>query len=137
MTLANSRTPPGTSAVSEDASGSPAGAPASDSPALPGSGAGTGGTEAVTVFARGEIDVVTAPALDQDLRVAHGDVADEVVLDLGGVTFMDSAGIHLLLDARQRAANGGYRFRLRHVPEQTLRLFSLAGVAPQMTCAAA
>ncbi|HET9124680.1 MAG TPA: STAS domain-containing protein [Solirubrobacteraceae bacterium] len=132
MTSANSRTQPDASAVSGDVHGSarrPSGplASAAAGPAMDGIGA-----RAVTVFARGEIDVLTAPALDQDLRGAHSDATEAVVLDLEGVTFMDSAGIHLLLDAQQRASSGGYRFGLRHVPAQTRRLFNLAGVAPQM-----
>jgi anti-sigma B factor antagonist len=83
----------------------------------------------VTVFARGEIDLATAPSLERDLCSAHREVTQEMVLDLAEVTFMDSVGVHLLLDAYERAMGGGYQFRLRHVPAQTQRLFSLAGFA--------
>ena len=94
-------------------------------------GATPSGSDArvVTVFARGEIDLATAHSLEHDLRSAHREVPQEMVLDLAEVTFMDSTGVHLLLDAYERAMEGGYQIRLRHVPAQTQRLFSLAGFA--------
>ena len=81
----------------------------------------------VTVFVRGEIDLSTATSLEHDLRSAHREVPREMVLDLSELTFMDSVGVHLLLDAYARATEAGYEFRLRHVPTQAQRLFSLAG----------
>lgn len=84
----------------------------------------------VTVFACGEIDVASGPALEQRLRDAHRETEHEMVLDLEAVTFMDSTGIHLVLNAQERAATSGYRLRLRHIPDQTRRLFNLAGLSP-------
>jgi anti-sigma B factor antagonist len=81
----------------------------------------------VTVFVRGEIDLATAPGLERDLRAADRDGVREMVVDLGSVTFMDSTGIYLLLDARERAARRGCRIRLRDVPAQTRRLLEMAG----------
>ena len=52
---------------------------------------------------RGEIDVQSAPGLrDELLRVIrrHGSL---LALDLAGVTFMDCAGINVLLATRRRA----------------------------------
>lgn len=84
----------------------------------------------VTVFACGEIDVASGPALEQRLHDAHRETEREMVLDLEAVTFMDSTGIHLVLDAQERATISGYRLRLRHIPDQTRRLFHLAGLPP-------
>ena len=73
-------------------------------------GIGTAGLQ-VTTFAgpslvveiRGEIDVFSAPGLhDELLRVIrqHG---PQLALDLAGVTFIDCAGVNVLLATRRRA----------------------------------
>ena len=59
------------------------------------------------VTLRGELDLGTAPQLEQALAEADGDV----LLDLRGLTFMDSTGVRLLLEAAESAAG-----RLRIVP---------------------
>jgi anti-sigma B factor antagonist len=78
-------------------------------PLVPG-GAGTEGVHVavcpgvpLTVEIRGEIDIQSAPGLrDELLRVIrrHG---PQLTLDLTGVTFMDCAGINVLLATRRRA----------------------------------
>jgi anti-sigma B factor antagonist len=50
------------------------------------------------VVASGEIDVTTAPGLRHALKAAS-QVAARVVLDLNLVTFIDSSGIAILLEA--------------------------------------
>jgi anti-sigma B factor antagonist len=50
------------------------------------------------VAASGEIDLTTAPALRHALDTAS-QVATRVVLDFGLVTFIDSSGLAVLLDA--------------------------------------
>ncbi len=60
----------------------------------------------------GELDVATVPTLERDLlRVEQGD-AEAIVLDLGGLTFIDSAGLHLLERAHQRSLRNGSRLGL-------------------------
>jgi anti-sigma B factor antagonist len=56
---------------------------------------------------RGELDLGTAPQLEQALADANGDV----LLDLSGLTFMDSTGVRVLLEAAEHRAG-----RLRIVP---------------------
>jgi anti-sigma B factor antagonist len=45
----------------------------------------------------GELDLATVPQVDATVGRLHGDGFDELVLDLRGVTFMDCAGVHLVL----------------------------------------
>jgi len=95
---------------------------------LPATGAGAPATgETVILVVCGEVDLASAPALEQTLRNAEREVTREIVIDLAGVTFMDSTGLHLLLDARDRASHGGYRLRYRNIPPQAERLFEIAG----------
>jgi anti-anti-sigma factor len=70
--------------------------------------------ETLVVSALGELDSSNAQTLEQELRLAIASDAPEVFLDLGGVSFIDSAGLRvLLLMARQSLRNGG---RLRMLP---------------------
>jgi anti-anti-sigma factor len=68
--------------------------------------------EALVVSAMGELDLVNASTLEAALRKAIAGDASGVILDLGGVTFVDSAGLRMvLLMAKQSLRNGG-RLRL-------------------------
>ena len=56
------------------------------------------------VVPRREIDCVTAPALCAALDRAIDEGSSKVVVDLCDVTFMDSSGAHVLLEAAERLA---------------------------------
>jgi anti-sigma B factor antagonist len=58
----------------------------------------------IVLVAAGEIDIATVPALHAALARAYATGADEVWLDLSAVDFMDSTGIHALVDAEHRLA---------------------------------
>jgi anti-sigma B factor antagonist len=57
----------------------------------------------------GELDLAGAPALDRALTEAQ-DGAALVVLDLRGLTFCETAGLHVMLRADERAREQGGRF---------------------------
>ena len=56
---------------------------------------------------RGELDLATAPELEQ--LVNERIDGQEVVIDLRGLEFMDSSGIRVLVAAHARAARTGTR----------------------------
>lgn len=56
----------------------------------------------VTVAASGEVDISTASRLRSELADAMSD-AESVVIDLTDVTFMDSHGLRVLIEARVAA----------------------------------
>jgi anti-sigma B factor antagonist len=60
------------------------------------------GTDIVSVA--GEVDMSTAPQLNATLAVLTG---PRLMVDLAAVTFMDSSGLHSLLDARNRLQGEG------------------------------
>ena len=65
---------------------------------------------------RGELDLATAPELEQ-LVNEHIDAGQEVVVDLRGLEFMDSSGIRVLVAAHARAGRTGARlFVVRPAP---------------------
>jgi anti-anti-sigma factor len=60
------------------------------------------------VTLRGELDLATAPELEQ-LITERLDSSQDVVVDLRGLEFMDSSGIRVLVAAHARAGRGGTR----------------------------
>jgi anti-anti-sigma factor len=79
--------------------------------------------EALVVRASGELDLSNAKTLEAELRRAIGGDASEVILDLGGVSFIDSAALRgLRLMAKKSLRNGG-RLRLLRAttPEERSR----------------
>ena len=57
---------------------------------------------------RGELDLATAPELEQ-LLTERIDASQDVVVDLRGLEFMDSSGIRVLVAAHARAGRVGTR----------------------------
>ena len=62
----------------------------------------------VQLTLRGELDLATAPELEQ-LVNERIDAGDEVVVDLRPLEFMDSSGIRVLVAAHARAGRTGTR----------------------------
>lgn len=75
---------------------------------------------------RGELDIASAPVLDEVLRDALTS-ADLIALDLGGVSFMDSTGARLLAAAARSVRRAGGQLMLEAVPEHVQRLLGLLG----------
>jgi anti-sigma B factor antagonist len=76
---------------------------------------------------QGELDIGTAPELSAmltRLRVRNR----SVVLDLADVTFMDSTGLTLLMDAWIDGERDGWAFSVRAASPAVRRVFTLAGV---------
>jgi anti-anti-sigma factor len=86
------------------------------------------GKRQVEVTVAGDLDMSTAGVLRQTLRAHQG--ADEVLLDLTAVGFIDSNGIEVIVSAA-RALNGGVRERLRVCGAQApvAHVFEVAGMA--------
>lgn len=59
------------------------------------------------VAASGEIDLATAPALRTELLAALVRHSPRLVLDLSGVTFLDSTGLAVLVAVHRRARAAG------------------------------
>lgn len=66
------------------------------------------GEEQSVVAAAGEVDMFTSPALRRDLFTAIDNGATRVVVDLCGVTLLDSTALAVLVEAlrRLRASDG-------------------------------
>jgi anti-sigma B factor antagonist len=73
------------------------------------------------VILTGELDLATATRLD---RTLDGLVADDLMLDLRGLTYLDSTGVSLLLRRDAAARVAGQRLRVIRGPA-TERVFAL------------
>lgn len=80
----------------------------------------------------GDIDFDTAPALERALADALRSHR-EVVLDLSEVTFMDCAGLNVIVAARNQADLHGRRLVLRGVGHRVVRLLKLTGLHRHLT----
>jgi anti-sigma B factor antagonist len=83
--------------------------------------------EQTVVEVQGEVDIDTAPRM----RRALVDAADRgvpVLVDLGAVTFMDSAGFGVLVAAQRDVAAAGTTMRLRGVSGRIRQLLALLGL---------
>lgn len=84
----------------------------------------------VILSASGEVDMVTAPRLEDAARRAIEDGPAALVLDLGGVTFLSSAGLSVLVRTHKLASesSGGTKFRIVATSPATLRPMQLMGL---------
>jgi len=77
------------------------------------------------VAVRGELDMATAPRLDECLAPVEDDGVSAIVLDLRDLTFIDSFGLRALLRARDRAKTNQHRLVLVGANASARRLFEL------------
>ena len=87
---------------------------------------GTGST--VRVTAVGEIDSTSAPVLRQQLDTLLEDDLQELVIDLGQVSFLDSAGLCVLANAHRRAARQDVRMRVLASSRAVVRPLQITGL---------
>jgi anti-sigma B factor antagonist len=57
----------------------------------------------------GELDIATAPKLEEEIRRLEAQARELIVIDLRGLEFMDSSGLRTLLAADTRARDRGAR----------------------------
>src|SRR3954462_12193928 len=88
----------------------------------------------VRVIVRGELDMETGPRAEEELRRAEADAPPTLVLDVREVTFFDSTGLQLVLDAAVRAGEGARRFVLAFGAEgEPRRVLELAEVIDRLS----
>jgi anti-anti-sigma factor len=88
--------------------------------------------DAILVRAAGEIDMSTVDVLRRELDAAREEAA-AALLDLSGVTFIDSSGLHLLLDASHDSAVSDWGFFVVRPSEVVERLLQVSGTADWIT----
>lgn len=85
----------------------------------------------VVVALRGELDFGTATPVQQRLGELR-DAGQAVLLDLDGLTFMDSTGIRLVLTACEDAGRGDWSFRVTRGSARVQRVLEAAQVIDRL-----
>ena len=80
----------------------------------------------VVVRPRGELDMATIGEVEQELRQQRRSGFRTLVLDLSGLTFMDSTGLHLVMRWTNESAQDGFAFEVEPGPPAVMRVFALA-----------
>jgi anti-sigma B factor antagonist len=86
----------------------------------------------VVLAISGDLDVAGATAAHKRLLALPLRPGDQLVLDLSGVTFMDSTGVRLILQAREHALRHGAGFAVARGPESVMRVLELVGLDGQL-----
>jgi anti-sigma B factor antagonist len=86
----------------------------------------------VVLDVSGEVDMATAPKLEESIKAALEQRPEVLVVDLSGVGFLASAGMSVLIGGNQQAA-GHTRFRLVATGTATLRPMELTGIATEFS----
>lgn len=76
----------------------------------------------------GELDLVTTPRVEKELRLVEASDADAIVIDLSGIEFVDSTGIRLLIEAQQRSRWEPGRLAVKRPPARVMRVLTIAGI---------
>ena len=89
------------------------------------------GRRAVVAVA-GEVDIASSPALQSELEAALDAGARELWVDLCATTFMDSSGLHVLVQLHRRAEELRRRVTVICPPGNVRRVLDLTGVVKEL-----
>jgi len=79
------------------------------------------------LFLTGELDDATTPILERSLREIERDPTTGLIIDLSGLTFLDSSGLLLLLRASERAGQAGRAFGIVDPRPNVRRILRVTG----------
>jgi anti-anti-sigma factor len=83
----------------------------------------------------GELDIATAPQLEQAISEATSEPVSELVLDLRELTFMDSTGLRTLAQANVKAEQAGTALSILRGSRQIERVLEISGLGPLLPLA--
>lgn len=75
----------------------------------------------------GELDLASAPQLEESLRAADEQEVEQVWIDLDDLLFMDSTGLRVLLQAHSRCAARGCELLLKGGGPSVRRVLEVSG----------
>ena len=85
-----------------------------------------------TLLLRGELDIASAPALEGAFQQLCQSDAQELVLDLRELTFMDSTGLNAILKCRTLSAEHRCDLGILPGPRPVQRVFELTQVLDRL-----
>lgn len=91
------------------------------------------GSTPPVVTVRGEIDVATAPQLRECLHNVIAQGEGSIVLDLLGVTFLDSTALGVLVGALKRCRESGGELYVVVADPRIVKIFEITGLTSVFT----
>jgi anti-anti-sigma factor len=88
---------------------------------------------AAVIAVSGELDLASAPELEEELQRVAANGAELVILDLRELQFIDSTGLGLLIKAHRQAESMGRKFAIVRGQSQVQRLLGLTGIEERLT----
>jgi anti-sigma B factor antagonist len=85
-----------------------------------------------TIFLSGELDLATAEGVQRELERVETTDVEAIVVDLSGLTFMDSSGVRLVVRADARSRADSDRLTLLRGPASVQRVFALSGLEDRL-----
>lgn len=82
----------------------------------------------ITLYVEGRVDTITAPELQKAILAAFQGTGN-LLLDLGEVQYISSAGLRALLIGEKTANSKRGSMQLIHVPEAVLSVLNVTGFA--------
>ena len=81
---------------------------------------------------KGELDLDGVERVTEELESAEASDASQIVLDLSGLTFIDSSGVRMIVCADLRSRADGDRLRLIRGSAGVQRVFELTGMLDRL-----
>jgi anti-sigma B factor antagonist len=81
-----------------------------------------------TIGVAGDIDLTSAPRLDDEVTGLIEDSVNSLTIELTGVSFMDSTGLRVLLKASKLLDSSGGTLVLRDPSDAVRRLLEVSGL---------
>jgi anti-sigma B factor antagonist len=89
-------------------------------------------SDRIVISLTGELDMANAPLLQSAIDEPALADTKTVVLDLQGLTFLDSTGLRIILSAREQCWRRGQEFAVTPGSQQVQRLLSVTGVGEHL-----
>lgn len=89
--------------------------------------------DAAVIAISGELDLASAPALEEELERSAANGADLVIVDLRELQFIDSTGLGLLIKAHRQAEASGRKFAIVRGQSQVQKLLGVTGIDQRLT----
>jgi len=86
----------------------------------------------VVVAMDGELDMASAPRLEEAVQSSELELDTTVVLDLQQLQFIDSTGLRAILSLRERCDERGQQFAVTRGSPQVQRLLDITGVSEHL-----
>ena len=89
------------------------------------------------IYLRGELDVASAPELEQALDVVFAERGPNgpaaIVIDCAGLSYCDSFGVRSIVIAAQRASDADVGIRIEHAIGRVRQILEISGVGEIVT----